>query len=67
MSAAELYEALDKIAPDLEALSRELEIQRRPSDALAALMKEARLPMAKVPRVVGGFDHPDLIGMFGSA
>ena len=34
-SAAELYEALDKIAPDLEALSRELEIQRRPSEALA--------------------------------
>jgi len=55
-SAAELYEALDKIAPGLEALSRELEIERRPSEALAALMKEARLPMAKVPRVVGGFE-----------
>lgn len=52
----ELYEALEKIAPELEALSREAEIQRRPPAALAALLKEARLPMAKVPREVGGYE-----------
>jgi len=52
----ELYEALKKTAPELEALSREAELQRRPPEALAALFKEARLPMAKVPRDVGGYE-----------
>ncbi len=55
-SAPELFEALDKIAPDLEALAREAEILRRAPDALAVLVKKARLPMAKVPRVVGGYE-----------
>jgi alkylation response protein AidB-like acyl-CoA dehydrogenase len=49
-------EAIEKIAPELEALSRESEIQRRSPDALAALHKRARIPMAKVPRVVGGYE-----------
>ena len=54
-----LYEALEQIAPELEALSREAEIQRRAPDAMAALLKRARLPMAKVPCVVGGYElHP---------
>jgi len=57
-SSPELYEALDKIAPELEALSREAEIERRPPEALAALFKKARLPMAKVPKVVGGYEIP---------
>ncbi len=54
----ELYEALDEIAPELEALSREAEIQRRPPDALAPLLKKARVPMAKVPRALGGYEIP---------
>ena len=52
----ELYDALDEIAPELEALSREAEIARRPPAALAPLMKKARLPMAKVPRALGGYE-----------
>ena len=36
-NSRELYEALDRIAPELEALSREAEIERRPPQALAAL------------------------------
>lgn len=54
----EIFQALDKIAPELEALAREAELQRRPSETLAALFKGARLPMAKVPRVVGGYELP---------
>ena len=54
----ELYEALDAIAPQLEALSREAEIARRPPQALAALLKKARVPMAKIPREVGGYEIP---------
>ena len=57
-SSPELYEALNKIAPELEALSREAEIERRPPEALAALLKKARLPMAKVPKAVGGYEIP---------
>ena len=53
---AELAEALEKVAPDLEALAREAEIQRRPSEELAALLKQARLTMAKVPRELGGYE-----------
>ena len=55
----ELFEALERIAPELESLSREAEIQRRAPDAMAALLKKARLPMAKVPREAGGYEvHP---------
>jgi len=54
----ELYEALDEIAPELEALSREAEIQRRPPDALAPLLKKARVPMAKIPSELGGYEIP---------
>jgi alkylation response protein AidB-like acyl-CoA dehydrogenase len=54
----ELYEALEKVAPELEALSREAESQRRPPEALAALLKQARVPMAKVPRELGGYEIP---------
>lgn len=52
----ELYEALEKVAPELEALAREAEIQRKPPEALAALLKQARLSMAKVPRAAGGYE-----------
>ena len=54
--ARALFEALEQIGPELEALSREAEIQRRPPEALAALLKKARLPMAKVPRALGGYE-----------
>ena len=54
----ELYTALEKVAPELEALSREAEIERRPPEALAALFKQARVPMAKVPRELGGYEIP---------
>ena len=57
-STSELYEALEAIAPELEALSREAEIKRSAPDALAALLKQARIPMAKVPREVGGYEIP---------
>lgn len=57
-STSELYEALEAIAPELEALSREAEIKRSAPDALAALLKKARIPMAKVPREVGGYEIP---------
>lgn len=58
-SVQELHQAVEKIAPELEALSREAEIQRRAPDALAALLQQARVPMAKVPAVAGGYElHP---------
>ncbi len=53
-----LYESLERIAPALEALSREAEVNRRPPEALATLLKKARAPMAKVPRSVGGYEIP---------
>lgn len=52
----ELQEALEKIAPELEGLAREAEIERRAPEALAPLLKRARIPMAKVPRELGGFE-----------
>ena len=52
----ELHEALEKIAPELEALSRDAEVLRRAPEELAGLLKQARLPMAKVPREVGGYE-----------
>ncbi len=55
-NAHELYEALEKVAPDLEALARDAEIQRKPPEALGPLLKQARLPMAKVPREAGGYE-----------
>ncbi|MCH2173909.1 hypothetical protein MK489_24275 [Myxococcota bacterium] len=55
-SARELYDSLEAIASELEALSREAEIQRRAPDELGALMKKARLPMSKVVRDVGGYE-----------
>jgi alkylation response protein AidB-like acyl-CoA dehydrogenase len=56
MSAQELMEAIEKIAPELQALSRESETQRHPPEALAALHKQARFPMAKVPHEIGGYE-----------
>lgn len=55
-SIRELYEHLEKVAPDLEAMARQAEIDRRPSAELASLMKRARIPMSKVPRDAGGFE-----------
>jgi len=55
-STRELYEHLEKVAPDLDALARQAEIDRRPSAELAALLKRARIPMAKAPLAVGGFE-----------
>ena len=55
-NSAELYEALETIGPELESLAREAEVARRPQAALAALLKKARLPMAKIPREVGGYE-----------
>ena len=45
----ELYEALEKVAPELEALAREAEIQRRPPEALGTLLRQARLPGCTLP------------------
>ena len=55
-STRDLYEHLERVAPDLEAMARQAEIDRRPSAELASLMKRARIPMSKVPRDVGGFE-----------
>lgn len=55
-SCGEPYAALEGIAPALEALAREAEVQRRPPEALASLLKQARVPMVKVPREMGGYE-----------
>ena len=55
-SLQELLAAIDGIADELEALARPAEAARRAPDELAALVKAARIPMAKVPREVGGYE-----------
>ena len=55
-SLQELLAAIDGIADELEALAQPAETARRAPDALAALFKKVRIPMAKVPREVGGYE-----------
>lgn len=50
----EILAAIDARAEDFEAEARACEGERRPTAALAALMRETRIPMAKVPAAVGG-------------
>ena len=52
----ELSDAIDAVAEELEALSREAEVLRRAPDTMGALLKKARIPMAKVPKDVGGYE-----------
>ena len=54
ISIEAIYEDLETLAPEFEALAREAEIARHPPEALAALIRKARIPMAKVPKVLGG-------------
>ncbi len=53
-SIDEIYEAIEKLAPEFEAEARKCEVERRPTAALAALMRETKIPMSKVPKVLGG-------------
>jgi alkylation response protein AidB-like acyl-CoA dehydrogenase len=50
------FEALDAIAPELETLAREAEELRRPPEAMAKLLRRAKVPWLKVPREVGGLE-----------
>ena len=50
------FEALDTIAPELETLAREAEELRRPPEAMAKLLRRAKVPWLKVPREVGGLE-----------
>ncbi|MCS5637721.1 MAG: hypothetical protein NZ990_14470 [Myxococcota bacterium] len=54
MSVAEIYAALDALAPEFEAETLKCENERRPSEALASLMRQAKIPLSKFPRVLGG-------------
>jgi alkylation response protein AidB-like acyl-CoA dehydrogenase len=49
-----IYGALNEHAAEFEALAREAETERRPPEALAALMRKVRIPLSKVPHAVGG-------------
>ena len=54
LSIDDIYRSIDAAAPALEALAREAETERRPPEALATLLRDARVPMSKAPRAVGG-------------
>jgi alkylation response protein AidB-like acyl-CoA dehydrogenase len=54
MPVDEIYEAIEKLASQFEAEARPCEEVRRPTEALANLMRGARIPMSKVPREIGG-------------
>lgn len=54
LSIDEINEAFDKLVPEFEAEARKSEIERRPTKALADLMRRAKIPLAKLPKVVGG-------------
>ncbi len=49
-----IYEGLNAHAGEFERLAREAETQRRPPEELATLMRKVKIPLAKVPRVLGG-------------
>lgn len=51
-----LFANIDAVADELEALARPAELERRAPDALGELMKRAEIPMAKVPRAIGGYE-----------
>lgn len=53
-SIDEIYAAIDSSAEAFEAEARQSEIDRRPTQALADLMRTARIPMSKVVREWGG-------------
>jgi hypothetical protein len=54
LSIDEVYEAIDKLAPEFEAEARKSEIERRPTEALAELMRRTKIPLAELPKSVGG-------------
>jgi len=54
MSAEQIHEAISKLAPEFEAEARKCEVERRPTEALAQLMRQTQIPMSKVPKVLGG-------------
>jgi len=54
MTVDEIYAVIDARADAFEAEALPCEQARRPTEALEALMREARIPMAKVPKAVGG-------------
>jgi len=54
MSISEIYASLDALSEEFEADARESEIGRQPTQKLAGLMRQARIPLSKFPRVLGG-------------
>ena len=51
-----LLAGVDAIADELQALARPAEVARHAPAELGDLLRRARIPMAKVPEVVGGFE-----------
>jgi len=58
LSIDEIVAAIDKLAPEFEAEARPSEVERRPTKALADLMRRAQIPLSKLPKVVGGCELP---------
>lgn len=54
ISIEQIYAAIDKHKSEFEAEARACEIARRPTQALAHLMRETQIPMSKVPKTLGG-------------
>ncbi len=54
ISVQEITDAFDALAPEFEAEARRCEIERRPTAALADLMRQSKIPLAKLPHDVGG-------------
>lgn len=54
ISVQEITDAFDALAPEFEAEARKCEIERRPTAALADLMRRTKIPLAKLPHDVGG-------------
>ena len=54
--SSELFEALEKVAPELETFAQAAEELRGPPPEMVKLMRGARLTMAKLPRAVGGYE-----------
>ena len=62
----ELYAAVEAIAPQLEASAREAEELRSAPKSLTDALRQARVPMSKAPREIGGYElsPADQVGFF---
>ena len=54
LSIHEVYAKIDALSADFDADARQSEIERQPTQKLAGLMRQARIPLSKFPRVLGG-------------